>query len=205
MPGIDVHSFLDPSPSPTPTPGASASPSPASTPAPAPAPAPTPTPRTLHVSLSHPLPLRRDAASALAVTVAATLRATPHPRAFKLSLSSLAIYHNDSRPRRAFLALRVGAGAPELATLLDKVVEPALRQRGGAYHPDAEFHASFGWCLDGHEEEEEQDAASPFPADMLRQLEDEYGPALLAAQPRGGWDVADVCVKVAKTVTRLPL
>jgi hypothetical protein len=99
----------------------------------------------------------------------------------------------------------VGAGAPELATLLDKVVEPALRQRGGAYHPDAEFHASFGWCLDGHKEEEEGDAASPFPADMLRQLEDEYGPALLAAQPRGGWDVADVCVKVAKTVTRLPL
>jgi len=87
-----------------------------------------------------------------------------------LSLASeLKVYYNgrryggDGRGRRAFLALRVGAGSAEvrvsgnlwdetdprkLKTILERVIHPILGELHlPLYHETPEFHASFAWCL----------------------------------------------------------
>ncbi|KAL1410338.1 hypothetical protein Q8F55_004346 [Vanrija albida] len=181
----------------------------------------------LHVSLSHPLPLRRGLAAALAPELAAAVRGVGVGEV-TLSLAALAGYANTAG--RAFAALRVGAGAAALRRLLDGAVAPVLeRHHMPAYHADAEFHASFAWCLqagegtpsggtaspaaaddvgDGGDADTDGDAAAPavpFTPALLARLGAAHTPALLKAQPPAGWTITALCVKVARDVTRIPL
>lgn len=169
----------------------------------------------LHVSLSHPLPLRRGLTTSLAPELAAAV-AKLKLGSVKLSLAQLAGYTNSAG--RAFVALRVGAGASELGRILELAVAPVLRRHHlPAYHDDAEFHASFAWCLQaGSDEGEANGTASsspstdgtstaPFTPELLAQLSATHTPALLKAQPATGWTITDLCVKVARDVTRIPL
>lgn len=87
----------------------------------------TPTPSQkageLHISITHPLPLRRSQVDPLRVELAAALKAWARTRQVENIKCSLAgvptIYYNgkatggDGKGGRAFLALRVGAGAVE--------------------------------------------------------------------------------------------
>lgn len=185
--GERVHSLLDePAPSTSSSAATSASSSPQPQPQPGPS-SPTPPPpplrppvsaarrwRPLHVSLSHPLPLRRDARDTFRTAVA---RALASSGAFKLSLAGEpVVYYNAPRSAcsdradkpgdasrqagrgrptagaRAFLGLRVGAGARELGVLLGKLEGVLKRLHLPLYHEEAEFHASFAWALCGRRE-----------------------------------------------------
>ncbi|KAL7419733.1 poly(U)-specific 3'-to-5' RNA exonuclease [Cryptotrichosporon argae] len=105
---------------------------------------------TLHVSLTHPFPLRR---SQIAEFTADLARALAHARRFRLSLASVKAYHNgarfggDGHGGRAFLSLRVGAGAAEMSKLLDRIHPLLERLHRPLYHTDPEFHTSVAWCL----------------------------------------------------------
>ncbi|WOO85179.1 U6 snRNA phosphodiesterase [Vanrija pseudolonga] len=165
----------------------------------------------LHVSLSHPLPLRRGLTTSLAPELASAVAKLKLGK-LRLSLASLAGYTNTAG--RAFVALCVGAGASELARALEHAVAPVLRRHHlPAYHDDAEFHASFAWCLqagaEGDKEEREGDVspsdAAPFTPELLAHLGATRSAALLKAQPASGWTITDLCVKVARDVTRIPL
>lgn len=148
---------------------------------------------TLHVSLSHPLPLRRPLARTFPADVARALRGVP---AFRAGLAwPPKVYRNAPRrgPRRAFLALRTAAGARELRALLARVDALLRTEHLPTYHAEPEFHTSFAWWLDADGAEELDTCA----------LEAHRGAALDAL--RLGWNVGHVCVKVAKTVTRIPL
>lgn len=187
---------------------------------------------SLHISLTHPLALRRDAAATFPAAVRAALAGpgTTPTSSFRVSLATLAAYCNapaptptasaspspapgpstptptapPPQPRRAFLALRVGAGVPPLRALVQRIAaNPAVRfahdrRSEGVYFSDAEFHASFAWWLD-HSRGDEDGSG------MASALEAEFGERVRAAQPRGGWEVRAVCVKVAKEVTRVVL
>jgi len=209
VPGIEVHSLLDlPSSSSSSASSASGSPAPASTATPGP-----PHKPALHISLTHPLPLRADLARTFATLLATPISAI---RPFTVSLAQPKIYHNTARPRRAFAALRVGAGGAGLQSLL-KQVEPVLRrQHIEAYFARPEWHASFAWCLDRCEGEEGEDdergeregtggagdgpETSPYPSTLLDSLE-----SLMPLLREQVWSVDEVCVKVAKRVVRIPL
>lgn len=180
----------------------------------------TKTYRQLHVSLSHPLPLRRDMVSSFAPAVRRALSGTG---GFRLSLAGApVVYYNApggaarmpgrGLPRvggRAFLGLRVGAGTKELAALLERLEDVLKRLHLPLYHDEPEFHASFAWALctlpDGggrEDDEDEKDVLSPFPPDLVGRLA-EHTDAALAVHP--GWNVQVLCVKVAKDVVRIPL
>ncbi|WVR03900.1 hypothetical protein IAU60_000899 [Kwoniella sp. DSM 27419] len=122
--------------------------------------------RDLHISLSHPLPLRRHQIA----SVRDDLRSQLSGRSpFKLSFAGgIKVYYNrvigapEGAAGRAFFALRVGAGAQDLEDLLDKHVHPVLRRLHlPTYHENPEFHTSFAWCLlrsDGVSPQAQQDA-----------------------------------------------
>jgi hypothetical protein len=181
----------------------------------------------LHISLTHPLPLRADVARTFSASVAAALRKPtppPSPSPISISLSTPKIYHNTATPRRAFLALRLGAGRRELENIL-ALIRPLLsRHRVEAYFDVPEWHASFGWCLDQAEDGAEMTErggeagsgggvdegrkagnggaadTSPFPSSLLTELE-----RLMPPLRKEAWSVAEVCVKVGKDVLRIPL
>lgn len=76
----------------------------------------------LHVSLTHPLPLRRSQIDAFGTEVAAALRQAPDEGELRLSLvSHVKVYFNGKRfggegsIGRAFMALRLGAGAQRVS------------------------------------------------------------------------------------------
>lgn len=146
---------------------------------------------SLHVSLSHPLPLRRPLSAAFAARVAHAVADVP---AFALGLAwPPKVYNNaPSRgPRRAFLALRTAAGTRELHALLARIDALLRTEHLPTYHEDPEFHTSFAWWLDGD---------GRVAIERLDERKDEVLGAL-----KSGWKVTHVCVKVAKTVTRVPL
>lgn len=187
VPGVEIHSFLDGSSPPSRAVSEGASPTPSRTRSESPDSAPA-----LHVSLTHPLSLRGHVARTLVSDLGAAFRkARISP--FTASLSTPKIYHNTSTPRRAFIALRVGAGVRELQEILEKIVRPHLRRyHVEAYYDRPEWHASFAWCLDGGELSD----TSPFPASLVADL----------GQPKThAWQVSEICVKVGKEVTRIPL
>lgn len=145
----------------------------------------------LHVSLSHPLPLRRPLSQNFPGLVAQTLRDTP---AFSVGLAwPPKVYNNAPKhgPKRAFLALRTSAGTREMGTLLEKVDGLLKKEHLPTYHEDPEFHTSFAWWLDTEQQ---------FDVGGLERHKEEVLTAL-----KGGWRITHVCVKVAKTVTRIPL
>lgn len=98
---------------------------------------------------------------------------------------------------RAFLALVVGAGVKSIAGLLERVDDILKRHHLPVYHSNPEFHASLGWGLVGEDGE-------PFPPSLLDRL-DAFAEDILKAQPKGGWLVDEVCIKIAKEVTRIAL
>ncbi|BEI82067.1 hypothetical protein CcaverHIS002_0212270 [Cutaneotrichosporon cavernicola] len=174
-----------------------------------------PTDGKLHVSLSHPLPLRRDAVKSFPSTLSRTLSGAG---AFSLSLAGApVVYYNTlggptqaagrGKPTpgaRAFLGLRVGAGARELADLLGKQEGVLAKMHLPLYHAQPEFHASFGWalCPSPQEGGDINPEATPFPVGLVARLAQHTDP-VLAEHP--GWHVGALCVKVAKDVTRIQL
>ena len=147
-PGIELHSFLTPPPPPD---LASSNAQP------------------LHISLTHPLPLRRNQRRPIHNDVVHQL-SKHEVKAFKLSMAgTVRVYFNGRRyggegsGGRAFLALRVGAGSSEvcqacgflgeaetdqLGSVLEKIIHPILRPLHlSLYQENPEFHASFAWCL----------------------------------------------------------
>jgi hypothetical protein len=173
----------------------------------------------LHVSLSHPLPLRRDAAKSFPPAVARAL-AGAGPFALSLAGTPVVYYNTLGGPSRAagrgspapgaraFLGLRVGAGARELRELLGKLEGVLSTLHLPLYHAQPEFHASFGWalCPDVKEGVKEgvktDDKTTPFSDGLVARVA-AHTDAALAGHP--GWRVSALCVKVAKEVTRIPL
>ncbi|KAE8539737.1 hypothetical protein D1P53_003673 [Cryptococcus gattii VGV] len=103
----------------------------------------------LHISLTRPVPLRRHQIQPFRDELASGLGQTC---AFKLSLvGSVNPYYNEvtgGGSNRAFLALRVGAGASELKKIVDGVLDPTLKKLHlPTYHDTPEFHTSFAWTL----------------------------------------------------------
>jgi len=99
-PGFEVHSLLDSPPQPNETRTKS---------------------QALHISLTHPLPLRRSQTKAFQADLTHRL-AEGGSKSFKLSLAgALRVYYNgrryggEGKGGRAFLALRVGAGSDEVS------------------------------------------------------------------------------------------
>ena len=87
------------------------------------------------------------------------------------------------------------------------------------YHSNPEYHASFAWCLidqtdqtskdgsavdesDGFEESSDQ---VPIPHEVLAQVNEEYRDVFLRSQPREGWSISDVELKIGKDVQTVPL
>ncbi|WVQ94633.1 hypothetical protein IAU59_001713 [Kwoniella sp. CBS 9459] len=126
---------------------------------------------SLHISLTHPLPLRRHQIVPFRDSLTARLRAQG---SFRLSLvGDTKVYHNGSQIRsmghaaghgggigggggdhsgrsgsRAFFALRTGAGSVELKAIIDDIIHPILEKLHlPTYHENPEFHTSFAWCL----------------------------------------------------------
>ncbi|WVQ78733.1 hypothetical protein IAT38_000820 [Cryptococcus sp. DSM 104549] len=190
-------------------------------------------PNGLHISLTRPIPLRRDQITAFRSALSKQLG---NVKGFRLSLAGgLKTYHNEGEGGghggRAFLALRVGAGAGELKSILEKTLHPILEVvHLPTYHENPEFHTSVAWTLlgsPGGEKRlgsEEVEAAGdseqptlgstkksgeeegmPFSQDVLGKLNSKFENRLLAAQPTGGWDVDCVHLKVAKEVTVIHL
>lgn len=146
---------------------------------------------TLHVSLSHPLPLRRPLSTSFPGLLS---RAIQDVQGFRVGLAwPPKVYNNAPRygPKRAFLALRTSAGTRELGTLLERVDELLRREHLPTYHEEPEFHTSFAWWLDDGRVLDIEKLAQ-HRKDVLEEL-------------KRGWKVDHVCVKVAKTVTRIPL
>ena len=93
----------------------------------------TPTPSQkageLHISITHPLPLRRSQVDPLRIELTTALKSwarTMHLESIKCSLSGTpTVYYNgkatggEGSGGRAFLALRVGAGASEVCYFYD--------------------------------------------------------------------------------------
>ena len=65
------------------------------------------------------------------------------------------------------------------------------------YHDNPEFHASFAWCL--------ADEETPYTQPVLDQLSTEFGEALLKHQPKGGWKIGELEIKIGKDVHTMPL
>ncbi|WVF66982.1 hypothetical protein IAT40_001725 [Kwoniella sp. CBS 6097] len=115
---------------------------------------------SLHISLTHPLPFRRNHIVPFRNKLSTQLRGHGP---FRLSLiGDVKVYYNRSQMQamgdgddapavtggRAFFALRTGAGSDELMTMLDDIIRPILEMMHlPTYHENPEFHTSFGWCL----------------------------------------------------------
>ncbi|WWD16603.1 hypothetical protein CI109_101031 [Kwoniella shandongensis] len=208
---------------------------------------------SLHISLTHSLPLRRHQIAPFRDQLRAALT-SPRSRAgpFKLSfVGGVKGYDNHiaGNGGRAFLALRVGAGAVELKEIVDKAIHPLLEVvHLPRYHDNPEFHTSFAWTLidpdstqeknvgNKDQEVDVEDAeaeaiatgtaegvarantsavssdtithrskSSPFTKSILDQLNAKYEAQILACQPRGGWDVDNVHLKIGKDITVIKL
>ncbi|WWC68721.1 uncharacterized protein I206_102655 [Kwoniella pini CBS 10737] len=107
---------------------------------------------SLHISLTNSLPLRRHQIIPFRNELTNRLKSIGK---FKLSFTSeIKVYYNrltsgeEYSGGRAFLALRVGAGAFELDNILNKIIHPLLNiNHLPTYHENPEFHTSFGWTL----------------------------------------------------------
>ncbi|WVW80048.1 hypothetical protein I302_102021 [Kwoniella bestiolae CBS 10118] len=193
---------------------------------------------SLHISLTHPLPLRRHQIIPFRNALTDRLRTGDK---FRLSFASeIKVYYNrleggeEGSGGRAFVALRVGAGAKELESILDKVIHPLLEvNHFPKYHENPEFHTSFGWTLlqptsgecDGtiagdvddydtpnlpttprdSSTTEFKSKFTPFLDDLVKRINTKFEDAILERQPKGGWEVDTVQFRVAKEVHILPL
>ncbi|OXG15039.1 hypothetical protein C367_05703 [Cryptococcus neoformans Ze90-1] len=176
----------------------------------------------LHISLTRPVPLRRHQIQPFRDELASRLgQICP----FKLSLvGSVKAYYNEvtgGGSNRAFLALRVGAGARELKKIVDVVLDPTLKKiHRPTYHDNPEFHTSFAWTLfstktdnqdtshgnhsaSGYRSEEAQ--GLPFGEEDLNRVNSTFESEVLKAQPAGGWTISSVEVKIAKEIATIPL
>ncbi|KJE01599.1 hypothetical protein I311_04761 [Cryptococcus gattii NT-10] len=176
----------------------------------------------LHISLTRPVPLRRHQIQPFRDELASRLGQIC---AFKLSLvGAVNSYYNEvtgGGSNRAFLALRVGAGASELKKIVDGVLDPTLKKLHlPTYHDNPEFHTSFAWTLfstktDGQDTPRSVLSASdgqsvkapglPFDKEDLDKVNSIFESKILKAQPGGGWTISSVEVKVAKEITTIPL
>lgn len=179
---------------------------------------------SLHISLSHPVPLRRHMRDAM---VAELKKAIGGSGGFRVSLAPKpVVYYNalhgssDTPGRvdrnspegkagsvdrgtpqlggRSFLGLVVGAGTRPLSNLLSRVDAILKKHHLPVYHANPEFHTSLAWALVTDKDD------LPFPATLLDEL-DSFQDDILAAQPKGGWEVKDISVKIAKDITRILL
>ncbi|ORX33636.1 hypothetical protein BD324DRAFT_209271 [Kockovaella imperatae] len=157
----------------------------------------------LHISLTHPLPLRRSQIEPVASSVTRLLRASAS-RPFRLAFAGdLKVYYNGRQTGgqgtggRAFLAFQIGAGHPEINDLLERVIHPVLDTLHlPRYHTNPEFHASFAWCLD---------TETPISQAVVRQLNDELKDAFLLSQPTDGWLIHELMYKAGNTLRSIAL
>ena len=87
------------------------------------------------------------------------------------------------------------------------------------YHSDPEYHASFAWCLVDQTDQASKDGSAvdesdgfegrsdqiPIPHGVLARLNEEYRDAFLRSQPREGWSISDVALKIGKDVQTISL
>ncbi|WRT65611.1 uncharacterized protein IL334_002556 [Kwoniella shivajii] len=194
---------------------------------------------SLHISLTHPLPLRRDQIIPFRDQLADRLRIR---KQFSLSFAGgIKVYYNRSMKDgahgeegsggRAFLALRLGAGAIEVKEIVEQIIHPPIDIiHLPKYHDNPEFHTSFAWTLlkpsitskgesgsteptrvediPGPPSEEElirNNGLTPFPDDMLERIKAKFEKKILEAQPKGGWEIDNVHFKAAKDIHVLPI
>ncbi|WVQ74545.1 hypothetical protein IAR50_004146 [Cryptococcus sp. DSM 104548] len=175
---------------------------------------------SLHISLTRPLPFRRDQTKSFADQL--RVRFAKEVPTFRLSLAGrvkeyFSEVHVEGGQGRGFLALRVGAGAAELKEVVDKTLDPLLRvSHLPTYHKNPEFHTSFAWTLLGQEDRVKDDdlledqVERPvekclFPKEVLDKINDEFEARILAAQPTGGWLIDSVELKMSKEIVTIPL
>ncbi|KAJ7246419.1 U6 snRNA phosphodiesterase Usb1 [Mycena rebaudengoi] len=97
----------------------------------------------LHISLSRPIYLRAHQREDIKRTVKHIAETNPP---FTVSFAELSELVNDERTR-IFLALEVGSGHHELASITNSIT-PALRNiRQQEFYASPRFHASIGWAL----------------------------------------------------------
>ncbi|ORY27444.1 hypothetical protein BCR39DRAFT_538049 [Naematelia encephala] len=130
----------------------------------------------LHVSLTHPLPLVRTRINELRGEVENRLKATQSAKPFRLSfVGDVKCYYNGRRyggegeGGRAFMALRVGSGAPEILKIAQDALDPLLQSLHlPTYHKNPEFHASFAWTLLPEEDEHKAKSYKSTPVNQER-------------------------------------
>ena len=88
-----------------------------------------------------------------------------------------------------------------LSIQVERIVEdipPVLdRLHLQRYHDNPEFHASFAWCLAYGD--------TPFTPAVLEALSQEFGEDMLKQQPKGGWKVDQLAIKIGKDIFAMPL
>ncbi|RXK41326.1 hypothetical protein M231_01476 [Tremella mesenterica] len=217
----------------------------------------------LHISLSHPLGLRRSqiatflselskAVKDVKKTIQPMTRSTSNissshetsemggDEKVKLRLSlagNIKVYYNGKKTGgqgdggRTFFALRLGAGDPELRNLLSKAVEPTLAKfHLPNYHLDPELHSSFAWCLLNSPTSSLTSPSSSYitdqtldhlPSDVsnpneghegtsltcedLKEINEKFSRRIIDTQPKGGWEVDRLVVKIAKELHYISL
>jgi hypothetical protein len=67
------------------------------------------------------------------------------------------------------------------------------------------LESEFEFAAESDQPDMPGDAPTPFTPAILSELSDRFQERILAAQPRGGWQVDSLDLKIAKEVFRLPL
>lgn len=117
----------------------------------------------------------------------------------------------------------------QIDEIVEKILHPILREyHRPLYHSNPEYHASFAWCLTGPEPSAHDDEPSPHTAvkgddgcelaavsnkpartpisnTVIDKLNSELEGRLLAAQPKSGWRIEHVVLKIGKDATLIPL
>lgn len=106
---------------------------------------------------------------------------------------------------------------------MEKAIHPLLdKYHLPLYHENPEYHASFAWCLlkpdkdgastdvdAGKDEPVEGNLSrreeSPFTTELIRELDRGFEQKILAAHPKGGWDISHITFRVGKSIHEIPL
>jgi len=154
----------------------------------------------LHISLSRPTFLWTHQREGFkdAVRGVAALH-----EGWTVSLTEFIRLENDDQSR-VFLAVQVGAGHEQLATLTDALT-PALRAiKQNEFYPKPKFHVSIGWALLDKKGTAKSTGGFPtvaeFPQDVIEGLNRDFAPQL--RRPSTYVEVEQVCVKIGKDAFR---
>ncbi|KAM0790907.1 hypothetical protein ACM66B_004214 [Microbotryomycetes sp. NB124-2] len=150
----------------------------------------------LHMSLSRPLMLQTNTRSDLKAAVATVAHSS---KPVSCRFASFDWLENDDKTRR-FLAVEVGAGHPELKTLVRLIDDHLDRLRLPRYYETPRFHCSLAWSVTTTANTS-TDSCLPFDDDVIKALNDKYD-SVLSQEPM---TASSLCVKIGKVVTRYRL